>query len=331
MSGAFVLVDRSQFPDNVRKELLDSLSKRSLNHKFHYESYKQATKWLSLHEAYSPSRTDSSCARMYEDAFRALAAMDLAEHVEVVSLGCGGGQKEIQLLKALQKEVQTVSCVMSDVSLPLVLAAQSDALQIIPTEHCRAIVCDLATAQNLPAIFENQQGRQSIVTAFGIIPNFEPCTLLDRISSLFRSNDLMLLSANLAPGQDYDAGVRSVLPQYDNPLTRDWLITFLLDVGFEIEDGEIVFGIQTDELALQRITAHFHLSRDRRIRVLGENFSFRRGESIQIFFSYRHTVSGLKSLFRQHGIQSLRHWTNLAGDEAVFLCRREQSSEQEIS
>ena len=49
-----VLIEASQFPDRVAGELKQSLRNREVNPKFHYESYKQAQKWLALHRAYSP-------------------------------------------------------------------------------------------------------------------------------------------------------------------------------------------------------------------------------------------------------------------------------------
>ena len=79
-----------------------------------------------------------------------------------------------------------------------------------------------------------------------MIPNFEPQIILPKLASLVRPKDFLLFSANLAPGQNYAAGVKKVLPQYDNPLTRDWLMTFLLDLGVEQSDGELRFKIDIE-------------------------------------------------------------------------------------
>jgi len=62
MTLARIAVHSSQFPDNVRRALLESLRTRQVNHKFHYDSVKQTQKWLALHQAYSPSRHDPDCA-----------------------------------------------------------------------------------------------------------------------------------------------------------------------------------------------------------------------------------------------------------------------------
>jgi L-histidine N-alpha-methyltransferase len=321
MSGANVFIDRSQFPEALRRDLIDSLRARAINHKFHYESYKQAAKWLALHEAYSPARCDPSCLRIYDDAFTAAAASLKMPHVHLVGLGCGGGQKEARLLEPLRERHSAITCTLSDVSLPLVLTAREAALRVIGEPECHAAICDLGTTNDLSR-FTNDIDSSSprIITLFGIVPNFEPDPLLCRLNELLRPTDLLLLSANLSPGFDYARGVEAVLPQYDNALTHDWLLTLLLDLGFERDDGELNFAIETDAGGLRRITAHFELKRGREVRVYGETISFDRGERIRLFFSYRHTPETMRLLLDEHGIPSTGQWLNDAGDEGVFLC-----------
>lgn len=323
MSGANVFIDRSQFPENVRRDLINSLRTRALNHKFHYESYKQAAKWLALHEAYSPARRDDSCQRIYDDAFHgAMAALD-AKRVHLIGLGCGGGQKEARLLELLSSPQRKFTYTASDVSLPLVLVAQEAAQRFVHHENFHGLVCDLATTTELAiALNANNQTERRLVTLFGIIPNFEPTSLLSRVAALLRPGDLLLMSANLAPGPDYAAGVLRVLPQYDNELTRDWLLTLLLDLGFEREDGRLDFSIETDARGLQRITAHFTLARARDLRVHGEKLAFASGERLRVFFSYRHTTATITTLLREHGLAMHSQWSSASEEEGVLLCRR---------
>jgi hypothetical protein len=56
---ANVTIHSSQFPENVRRDLLESLRTRRVNHKFHFDSVKQTQKWLALHQQFSPSRNDA--------------------------------------------------------------------------------------------------------------------------------------------------------------------------------------------------------------------------------------------------------------------------------
>ena len=66
---ANILIHESQFPENVCRDLLESLRTRRVNHKFHYDSVRQTQKWLALHQIYSPTRNDEDCRAIYEKSF----------------------------------------------------------------------------------------------------------------------------------------------------------------------------------------------------------------------------------------------------------------------
>ena len=157
-----------------------------------------------------------------------------------------------------------------------------------------------------------------------MIPNFEPDLILPKLNGLLRAGDLLLFSANLAPGKNYAAGVRAILPLYDNDLTRDWLLMFLLDLGIEKSDGRLEWTIEPcpsgDDLL--RLTAWFCFDQSRSLCVGGEKFEFRAGESIQLFFSYRYTADRVQDHLSRHGLVVEEHWITASGEEGVFLCGR---------
>ncbi len=153
-SLARVTIHSSQFPENVRRDLLESLRTRRVNHKFLYDSIKQTQKWLALHQAYSPSRTDAECAATYERSFEALAARIAASRAHLLGLGCGGGQKDARLLKLLCDAGRTVFYTPLDVSAAMVLVARQAAMGVISEKDCFPLVCDLASAGDLPAALE---------------------------------------------------------------------------------------------------------------------------------------------------------------------------------
>ncbi len=155
-----------------------------------------------------------------------------------------------------------------------------------------------------------------------MIPNFEPQEILPKLASLVRPKDFLLFSANLAPGNNYADGMKKVLPQYDNPQTRDWLMTFLLDFGIEKSDGKLKFAIETGGFGLKRIVARFHFTRARRIEIESERFEFRAGESIQLFFSYRYTPELVRKILAEHNLEICGQWIAKSEEEGVFLCRR---------
>jgi uncharacterized SAM-dependent methyltransferase len=204
----------------------------------------------------------------------------------------------------------------------MVLTARNTALAVVPANNCFPLVCDLATADDLPKALPPRRPKESrLFTFFGMIPNFEPQVILPRLARLLSPADLLLFSANLAPGTDYAAGMKIILPQYDNALTRDWLMTFLRDLGMADSGGKLRFSIETVR-TLKRIVADFVFVRTRRVQLYGERFRFERGDSVRLFFSYRYTPVLARSILARHGLRVLESWMTRSGEEGVFLCGR---------
>jgi hypothetical protein len=118
--------------------------------------------------------------------------------------------------------------------------------------------------------------------------------------------------------------VERIRPLYENELTREWLIQFLLDAGVEREDGTIQFAVESDEagLGLLRIVAWFEFARPRAIEIDGERFAFEAGARIRLFFSYRHTPGLVEKLLHSHGMTVEESWVTPSGEEGVFLVTR---------
>jgi len=317
----------SQFPDAVLHDLLTSLETRKVNHKFHYDSVKQTQKWLALHQAFSPSRTDPECERIYDRAFAAVSELVKSPAAHVIGLGCGGGSKDSRLLQRLKERNLRAIYTPLDVSAAMVLVAHKTASQTIDSGDCYPMVADLATAEDLSEAIHiaGEDPAERILTFFGMLPNFEPGVVLRRLAAVVRKGDSLLLSANLAPGPDYRAGIQRILPLYDNALTRDWLLTFLFDLGVEAGDGELRFSIEDDAAGsgAARVIAHYQFNRARVVQVAGRTFEFRAGESIRLFYSWRHTPAMVRSLVEPLGLRVMEQWVTPSGEEGVFLCRRD--------
>jgi len=308
---------RSQFPDAVRAELVRSLREGAINPKFHYDSYKQTRKWLALHQAYSPSRTDTDCAATYDAAFASASSIAKTDCVHLVGLGCGGGQKDTRLLRLLARPNRRLIYTPVDVSAAMVQVAAHEASPVATIQT--PVVADFQLADHLGPMLQTSLETETIFTFFGMIPNFEPAKILPRLRQLLCPGDLLLFSANLAPGPEYRPGVQRVLPLYDNELTRDWLMTFLLDLGLEKADGDLSWRIEGNEFL--RIAAYFTFRVDRTISIDAEEIHFKSGDQLRLFFSYRYTPLNIRELLNRHGLAVREQWITRSEEEGVFLCR----------
>ena len=328
-SPVAVLIHPSQFPAAIEEAFCASLQSRRMNHKFHYDTPKQALRWLRVHEAFSPARQDLSCQAAYELGADAAARLLGRGAIDVVSLGCGGGQKELGLLRALHTlhPKRRVRYVPTDVSVSLTLIAREAALAGgMSTADCAPLVLDLARAGDWGEALQSvlAPGVQRVVTFFGMLPNFSPAEALPRLAGLLKPKDVLLVSANLAPGNNYAAGVRKILPSYDNTLTGEWLFSVLADLGVAPEDGRMEFRVVPcpEGSGLLRVEADFVFRRACVLHYGGREWRCKRGERFGLFFSYRHTPERVKELFIQHGLLVQKQWLNTAGDEGVFLIQR---------
>jgi SAM-dependent methyltransferase len=322
-------VHPSQWPDQVRADLHESLRSRRVNPKFHYESRKQARHWLQLHEAFSPARRDADCQATYDRAFRALAQTLGSAPFQLVGLGCGGGQKERRLLELTAGTGVNSAFLAVDVSWSLALIARNEVAQILPESSCHTLVCDLGKAADLRADLDARTppGYTRVLTCFGVLPNFIPNRLITQIAALLRPDDRLLLSANLARESDYDAHLGQILPQYDNSLTREWLFLLLDDLGIEQDDGRWECRVEPDAAwkPLARITIDFVFVRPRSLILDDAEYRFERDDRLHLFFSYRHTVASVRGLLAQQGIITEAEWITASSEEGIFACRRTSS------
>jgi len=324
-SPVAVTIHPSQFPQAIQQELLQSLRTRSLSNKFHYDSIKQAQKWLALHHAYSPSQKDISCERAYTNAFAFATKAIAAKHVQIVGLCCGDGSKEKKLIQRLKAAGKTLSYVPSDSSLVMALTAHRAAAPFIPASRSHPLVCDLQAARDLPGVLKqfSAAGERRLVTFFGTIHNYPPPLIATRLATLLGKGDLLLVGANMAPAKDYPRAVRRIVKQYDNPLTHDWLCALLFDLGITARDGkaETIVERCPFKTGSLRIAIYFRFSRACSVKIGEKKFHFRSGQKIRLFFSYRYTPELLTRLFRKHGITVLKQWVSFSEEEGVFACR----------
>jgi uncharacterized SAM-dependent methyltransferase len=317
-SSATVAIDASRFPGRARAAYLESFRSRRMNHQFHYDTEKQARLWLAIHEAFSPARTDEKCLEIYQIAFAETAR--LIPFDALVSLGCGGGQKDLALLEVSKCRAYAPTDVSPALALTAHLAARAQGIDSRPG------VLDLATITDLRGFLAKlvPTGSRNLFAFFGMLPNFEPADGLGKFAAAMATGEHVLLSANLAPGPAYRAGVERVLPQYDNAPTRRWLSTVLVDAGLEANADELDFEIKEvpGSPALLRIEVSYRFRARREIRMDGETFAYKAGETFRLFFSYRHTPQTLAALLRNFDLNLVQEWIAPSGEEGVFLCRK---------
>ena len=168
MPVADISVHESVWPSRWRSSLIDCLRRRAFDARFHYESPAQTAAWLALHEAHSPARSDPAVARLYPDAIGGCLSRMRAP-ARLASLGCGGGQKDLDVLRACGAPAYAAI----DVAPGMVIEALRRIRANLPTVATRALVADLRANQAIASWTLGAFRAQgpTLWLAFGIVPN----------------------------------------------------------------------------------------------------------------------------------------------------------------
>ena len=253
--------------------------------------------WKKVHLACSPFLRRPAVRRLYQKP-AAILRQKLTGPYSLIALGCADGIKESHLLKKLPLPAFLLA---ADTNLTLARRAT----RRLPARHKRSFKIDLL--KPLPA-FHLPPFSIKLLTLFGVLPNLDPLPLLQRIAQRMKPGDLLLFSANLAPGKSAFPGARKVLFQSDNVPTRKWLEKAVQEYRPRLSKGRLSFGVFPDpkQRTLARIEARWISPKT----------------TVVVFASRRPTVPQVEAWLRLVRLKRLARLLDPCGEEGVWLVAR---------
>lgn len=317
----------SQYPAALEKSMHDSLKYRKIDSKFHYLTYRQSARWLKVHQTYSPWLTDKDCQEMYQQGFKFIGELLTMQPTLVVSLGCGNGQKDGQLLRLALDAGAGVGYVAVDAAPALVLEAALNARETISELEPLCVVCDLLKAENLHSFWEGRFGEtdRKIFLLLGLLPNMPPEKPLEQIRRWMKDQDLLMLSANLAPGRHLETGCKEIISQYHNPETRRWLETLLDDLDIPKDSYDLNFCVRkakAEKISYGKIIGEATFTRNVEIEYCGFDYPIEEGEKIELFYSNRFQPEAVNELVEKMGYTIEKAWVAGSEEEGIWILKR---------
>ena len=267
--------------------------------------------WKQVHLSCSPFLHRAELQRLYRLPSKRIRKHFGRRSYSLLALGCADGTKESLLLQKLPPPAILLA---ADTNPNLArqaairLSAQKKIWRKIDLTHelPASLSRDL---QPISSISNSKIQRFPIlITLFGVLPNLPPLSLLKRIARFLKPEDLLLFSANLAPGTNGHSEALRVLSQYDNPPTRKWLEAAVRQLRPRLPKGRMQFGIFSDpqQKSLARIEARW-ISQHKTFTV----FSSRRPTSFQV-----------EAWIRTTQLRKLACYLDPLGEEGVWLVTR---------
>jgi len=313
-------VHPSQHPARLADQVARALRSRRLPAKLHYLTPRQARRWLAVHDAYAPSSGRVAATTVaYRQLFEEVARQLASRPVQIVSLGCGGGQKDALLAEALVAAGCPLRYLAVDAGQALVLIAADAVCAAAPAFKPRRLVADLEALDQWREFIEEggESGETQILCAFGITPNTDADPLIDRLARACAPGDQLLINANLYDPDDPEHALRAILPQYDNPETRRWLTTFFEDLDWDLRPEEFAFELN-DQGSPARISATLRLPHDLEMPADSARIGPSGGDRLEVFFTNRFRPAELSGLLDRHGFSLCQYRQTAEAAEAVW-------------
>lgn len=291
--------------------LVAALSRRELPERYSYWFPTSVRAWLDLCSdgAYRNYVRSSRLVEAHAEDVADLALRRAAgARLDVVSLGAGQADKDLEFLRALRsKGVSPVYRPVdaSQALLELACTAASDFA-------CEAIKADFSLPAHLEAIDAMREGHPALWLLLGnTLGAFDPGSLCAGLRRVVKPRDILVLDAEILDGATTIAG-------YDNPLNRRFAFAPLAALGLEPADGELRFTLIEDDGSpgFFRLVKVFETARDRRLSVAGEALELHAGVSLHMGHSGKFAREGFRSVLQSAGFEPLADWTS---DDGRFV------------
>lgn len=305
-------VHPSAMPAAVRARRLAALASGRVAPGFLYDSLAQATRWLQVHEAHSPARSDPAVRSLYGELGRRLNS-----HPDVVlSLGCGGGAKDQDLLAGLWSDGPGGTVMPLDTS--PALALQGAAAVEGPGRRVQPWIADLEAP-----LFRNELGISDRATlgvfALGLAPNFAPDRFFGLLDDLLRPGEFAVISVNTSPEAFGGPSTERIRRQYDNAETRAWLLGGLNELGLSCP--RLRYDAAPTGPGTWQIRVDAELEGPRSVELLGTSVQL--PPSLRVLESNRVHAEALHDWLGRYGYRAV-HTLRAPSDEESVLAVRPQ-------
>jgi len=237
----------------------------------------------------------------------------------LVEYGSGSSRKTRLLLDALAPAVY----MPIDISREHMLAACHTLSQDYPAMHLMAVCADYTRPLRLPAVARGGQQRLAFFpgSSIGNFAPLEALRFLKNVAQQLALDDGLLVGVDLKK----DSAILNAAYNDAAGVTAAFNLNLLArcnaELGADFDLG--TFAHQAFyNAAVGRIEMHLESTREQRVRIGGQDFTFAAGETIHTENSYKYAADEFGLLATQAGFEPQRCWTDEADLFSVHLLRR---------
>ncbi len=252
---------------------------------------------------YYPTRTEITLLKKYSDEIAAITDEDVA----LIEFGSGSSRKTKYVIDALNNLHSYVPIDISDSALE---GARQDLNECFPELVINPIHADFTQPFDLHEVLQNTYH-------LGFFPgstigNFEKN---DAISFLKSAKQILGPKSGLVVGVDLQKNSEILIPAYDDAegVTAAFNLNLLSRINRELGGNIDLSTFRHKAIynsGAQRIEMHLESLENQEASILGQKFSFQKGETIHTENSHKYTTDSFCALVEAAGWKRLKYWTD---------------------
>lgn len=297
----------------IAQEFSDSMEARDLPEKFFYWFPLSAQAWLAL--SHDPAYTGlHQCWKALADRIPGLTG-HFKQDLSVISFGAGDGSQDRAVLSALKRNGLDLRYFPVDASQTLLEAAccgaEDDDIETL------GIKADISSPVHLVLASDAAESPKLLLVAGNTLGAFDPLDQIRHIAQCMHDGDRLVIDGELD-----GAGIQAAT---NNSSLQNFAFAPLASIGIVHDDGEVRFEQKRDErhAGLHLLTRYFHVARDLRATVSGEEILLERGERLAMNFQYLYTREAFRWLLEEQGhLKILDETLSPDGRFIIALCSR---------
>jgi len=324
-------INFSESTGEFEKKFLNCLRQRKIDVDFTFWGRNATRAWINILEtpAYIINNSENQLLNQNLDKLVKSIKLD-DDSINIISLCCGVLDREKTLIKGLAAKKE-VTYVPIDSSIDIINASLKSVSNIENTEIL-PFISSLNYLKQISYAVRQNHHKASLFTLFcNILGNHPQVPLLSNIHNSMLEDDYLLLGVQLLSSNFSDKDlkiqneeIKNILRSYNNETYLDFLYQFIYRAGFEKADGFFEIEFTRDKLypSLSSIEIYFCLKQDKKIQYLGENIIYRKGERIQIRFSYIYSSEVISSILTENGFKIENKLISDKKDFSLILCKK---------
>jgi L-histidine Nalpha-methyltransferase len=267
---------------------------------------------------YYPTRTESALLQQYAGEI----AGRVGANVNVIELGAGTAAKTGTILKALSQRQLRVNYYPVDISVSALQVAAESLQSKLPQVRLHPVATNYIADSGF---LDSVVGKKLVLYLGSSIGNFEPDEALDlirRMRAHMDEEDYLLLGTDLVK----DTSV--LLPAYDDAqgVTARFNKNILARINRELGgnfDLDLFRHVALWNAERSRIEMHLESTLDQtvKIKLIGLEVPFKKGERIHTENSYKYTLTGVSETLRSTGFAIESTWSDSKNWFGTHLAR----------